>query len=105
MSKKEPIRKTAQVKLSLPPSFNRKKKTMSMRQNYKVEKQGAIGRICYYGSNGKIGEVQEFTDTQLYLDALKEVFYYQGSMGYKFETLSEDPEVRKSVSKLIADNF
>ena len=50
-------------------------------------------------------EKSRSSQTQLYLDALKEVFYYQGSMGYKFETLSEDPEVRKSVSKLIADNF
>ncbi len=65
---------------------------------------GAIGRIYYYGSNGKVGDFQEFFDVQLYLKALKDVFYYHGSMGYEFETLSEDPEVRKAVSSLI-DNF
>ena len=57
MSKKEPIRKTAQVKLSLPPSFNRKK-TMSMRQNDKAQKamqtmtEQMINRIEAMRANG-----------------------------------------------------
>ena len=59
-----------------------------------------IGKISYYGYNGKVCEVMEHTDKQKYLNAIKKELN-NNPTGFKLDTLTSDPEVRKSVDDLI----
>ena len=63
-----------------------------------------IGKISYYDYNGKVCEVMEHTDKQKYLNAIKKELDYNPT-GFKVDTLTSDPEVRKSVENLIYDAY
>lgn len=59
-----------------------------------------IGEIHYYGSDGNVGEVVEHTSNESYLNAIKKELD-NNPTGFKHQTLTNDPEVRKSVDDLI----
>ncbi|MDD3414506.1 MAG: hypothetical protein PHY47_10970 [Lachnospiraceae bacterium] len=67
-------------------------------------KSEVIGKISYYGFNGNVSEVIEHTDKQKYLNAIKKELDYNPT-GFKVDTLTSDPEVRKSVENLIYDAY
>ena len=64
------------------------------------EAQPTVGRLTF--SNG---EVMEFTDAKAYTERLKEELDCVGVTGFTFETLTDDPQVRKAVEDIICDQF
>ncbi|CDN30501.1 putative DNA methylase [Mucinivorans hirudinis] len=58
-----------------------------------------IGRIKYLGFKGEVAEELEYTDKEKYLEAIKRELY-QNPDGFRAETISTDPELRKSVDDL-----
>ena len=59
-----------------------------------------VGRISFAS-----GERIEYTDPAEYLRAVKEELPYQSSGGFRFETLTNAPEVRKAVDDMLYDLF
>lgn len=57
-----------------------------------------VGRVTFAS-----GEKQEFTDAGQYLQTIREELPYQNTTGFRFETLTDDPQVRKSVDDLLLD--
>ena len=57
-----------------------------------------VGRVTYAG-----GEEQIFTDPQTYLDTLREELPYRDTTGFRHETLTDDPSVRKAVDDILLD--
>ena len=49
------------------------------------------------------GEKQEFTDAEKYLQAIREELPYRDTTGFRFETLTDDPQVRKAVDDILLD--
>ena len=58
------------------------------------------GRITYAD-----GEEQVFADPQEYLDIIREELPYHSTTGFHFETLTEDPAVKKAVDDILLDFF
>lgn len=65
-------------------------------QIYNSYKSKPVGRITYAS-----GEEQTFTDAQKYLDTIREELPYQATTGFRCETLSDDPAVRKAVDDIL----
>lgn len=59
-----------------------------------------IGRINFYGSNGKVAETIEYSNKQDYLKAVAQEMEYNPN-GFKHETLTTEPEVRKAIDDII----
>ena len=57
-----------------------------------------IGRVTYAS-----GEQQKFTDTGQYLQAIREELPYRNTTGFRYETLTDDPRVRKAVDDILLD--
>ena len=57
-----------------------------------------MGRVSYAS-----GEEQTFTDAQRYLDTIREELPYQATTGFRYETLTNNPTVRKAVDDLLLD--
>ena len=57
-----------------------------------------VGRVTYAS-----GEQQEFYDPQRYLQTIREELPYRNTTGFRFETLTDDPVVRKSVDDILLD--
>ena len=57
-----------------------------------------VGRVTYAS-----GEVQEFTDPQEYLRTIQEELPYRNTTGFRHETLTDDPAVRKAVDDILWD--
>ena len=49
------------------------------------------------------GEERTFTDAQKYLDTIREELPYQATTGFRYETLTDDPAVRKAADDLLLD--
>lgn len=56
------------------------------------------GRVTYTS-----GEQQEFTDPEAYLQTIREELPYRDTTGFRYETLTDDPAVRKAVDDLLLD--
>lgn len=69
-----------------------------LRQQRMTQKEALVGRVTYAG-----GEEQTFTDAQEYLDAIRKELPYQATTGFRYETLTDDPAVRKAVDDLLLD--
>ena len=52
-----------------------------------------VGRETYIN-----GDVQEFTDAGSYIQCIREALPFNATSGFRFETLTDDPAVRKAVS-------
>lgn len=51
-----------------------------------------VGRVTFAS-----GEQQEFTDSKALLQAIREELPFRSTTGFRFETLTDDPEVKKAV--------
>ena len=59
-----------------------------------------IGRVSYAS-----GEHEEFIDPQKYLQTIREELPYQATTGFRCETLTDDPAVRKAVDDMVYDLY
>lgn len=59
-----------------------------------------IGRVTF-----AIGESEDFTDPQKYLRTLREELPYHPTTGFRYETLTDDPEIRKAVDDMLYDLY
>ncbi|MGO5022375.1 hypothetical protein ACTQ4E_04685 [Lawsonibacter sp. LCP25S3_G6] len=66
------------------------------RQQEMAQENKIVGRVTYAD-----GTKQEFTDTQEYLQAIKEELSFRNTTGFRYETLTDDPQVRKAVDDII----
>ena len=69
-----------------------------LRQQRMAQQAKPVGRITYAS-----GEEQTFTDAQKYLDTIREEIPYQATTGFRYETLTDDPAVRKAVDDILLD--
>lgn len=69
-----------------------------LRQQRMTQKEAPVGRVTYAS-----GEEQTFTDAQKYLDTIREELPYQFTTGFRYETLTDDPAVRKAADDLLLD--
>ena len=69
-----------------------------LRQQRMSQKEAPVGRVSYAS-----GEEQTFTDAQRYLDTIREELPYQATTGFRYETLTNNPTVRKAVDDLLLD--
>ena len=69
-----------------------------LRQQRLTQKEALVGRVTYAG-----GEERTFTDAQKYLDTIREELPYQATTGFRYETLTDDPAVRKAADDLLLD--
>lgn len=55
-----------------------------------------VGRVTYAS-----GEQQEFTDPGAYLQTIREELPYRNTTGFRYETLTDDPTVKKAVDDIV----
>lgn len=63
-----------------------------------------VGRIKYLGFGGGVAETMEFTDKEKYLEAIKKELYYNPD-GFRADTISKNPELRKSIDDLFYGEY
>ena len=59
-----------------------------------------VGRATYIN-----GDVQEFNDAGSYIQCIREELTYRTPSGFRFETLTDNPTVRKAVSDIVYDFY
>ena len=69
-----------------------------LRQQQLIQQAGLVGRVTYAG-----GEEKGFTDPQTYLDTIRDELPYRDTTGFRHETLTDDPSVRKAVDDILLD--
>ena len=57
-----------------------------------------VGRVTFAS-----GEQQEFTDSKALLQAIREELPFRSTTSFRFETLTDDPEVKKAVDDILLD--
>ena len=57
-----------------------------------------VGKIAFVS-----GEEEIFTDPQKYLDAVREELPFMTTTGFRYQTLTQDPRVRKAVDDILLD--
>ena len=87
------------IQISLSPQ---KEEQVANEQSDNISQEQIIGRIKYLGSGGDVGEVLEFDDKEKYLEAIKKELDYNPD-GFRANTISKDPELRKNVDDLYYD--
>lgn len=68
------------------------------RQQELGQQNKVIGRVTYAD-----GSEQTFKDPQQYLKTIQEELQYRNTTGFRYETLTSDPQIRKAVDDLILD--
>ena len=63
-----------------------------------IQKNCPVGQVTYAS-----GEQQMFTVVQHYLQTIREELPYRDTTGFRFETLTDDPQVRKAVDDILLD--
>lgn len=69
-----------------------------LRQQELARQGKLVGRVTYAS-----GEQQEFTDPESYLKVIREELPYRNTTGFRYETLTDDPEVKKAVDDIVLD--
>ena len=69
-----------------------------LRQQELGRQSKLVGRVTFAN-----GDLQEFTDAEKYLQAIREELPYRDTTGFRFETLTDDPQVRKAVDDILLD--
>ena len=69
-----------------------------LRQQELARQNRLVGRVTFAS-----GERQEFTDTGQYLQTIREELPYRNTTGFRYETLTDDPRVRKAVDDILQD--
>ena len=65
-----------------------------------LEKTSSVGRTCYAS-----GETQEHEDALDYIKTVREELPYRATSGFQYETLTNDPIVRKAVDDILYNEF
>ena len=63
-----------------------------------IQKNCPVGQVTYAS-----GEQQIFTVVQQYLQTIREELPYRDTTGFRFETLTDDPKVKKAVDDILLD--
>ena len=68
-------------------------------------RQQELGQAEQAGRPGDLrhGDLQEFTDAEKYLQAIREELPFRDTTGFRHETLTDDPQVRKAVDDILLD--
>ena len=69
-----------------------------LRQQELARQSRLVGRVTFTS-----GEKLECTDARQYLQTIREELPYQNTTGFRFETLTDDPQVRKAVDDILLD--
>ena len=69
-----------------------------LRQQELARQSRLVGRVTFAS-----GEKQEFTDARQYLQTIQEELPYRDTTGFRFETLTDEPQVRKAVDDILLD--
>ena len=69
-----------------------------LRQQQMTRQDKLVGRITFAS-----GEQQKFQDVDAYLQAIREELPYLSTTGFRCETLTDDPQVRKAVDDILLD--
>ena len=69
-----------------------------LRQQEMARQEKLVGRVTYAS-----GEQQEFCDPQRYLQTIREELPYRNTTGFRYETLTDDPAVKKAVDDILLD--
>lgn len=69
-----------------------------LRQQQMAQQNRLVGRATYAN-----GEQQEFTDPKAFLQSIREELPYRDTTGFRCETLTDDPELKKSVDDILLD--
>ena len=64
------------------------------------DERPVVGRVTFVG-----GECWNFNDSQKYLQTIREELPYYAATGFRCETLTDDPTVRKAVDDMIYDLY
>lgn len=70
------------------------------RQNQEQGEKPLVGRISFAN-----GERLEYTDADEYLRCVREELPYRPTSGFRYETLTDDPAVRKAVDDILYDLY
>ena len=65
-----------------------------------LDEQPAVGRVTFAS-----GERWNYTDPEKYLQAVREELPFQTTTGFRCETLTDDPAVRKAVDDMVCDLY
>ena len=65
-----------------------------------LDEAPAVGRVTFAS-----GEQWSFTDPQKYLQVVREELPCQATTGFRCETLTDDPEIRKAVDDMVCDLY
>ena len=65
-----------------------------------LEAAPVIGRVTFAS-----GEAAVFTDPEKYLQTVREELPYHATTGFRCETLTDDPEIRKAVDDMLCDLY
>lgn len=63
-----------------------------------------VGKISFLGFDGSIEEVMEYTSKESYLNAIKKELNCNPD-GFRYQTVTDDPETKKSVDDLIYGSY
>ena len=72
--------------------------SFGLRRQNMGQQNHPVGRVTYAS-----GEQQEFADPGAYLQAIREELPYRNTTGFRYETLTDDPEVKKAVDDIVLD--
>ncbi len=64
------------------------------------DRLGVVGRISFAS-----GEREDFTDPQKFLQTIREELPCRATTGFRFETLTDDPAVRKAADDALYDLY
>lgn len=67
-----------------------------------MQKNEIIGKISYFGPNGRIAEIRDFTNEKDYIKAIAEELYYNPN-GFQWKTITDNPETKLKVQNLVKD--
>ena len=72
-----------------------------LRQQEQVQtERSPVGRVTYAS-----GEQVEYTDPEAYLQCIREELPYHPTTGFRYETLTDDPAVRKQADDILYDLY
>ena len=69
-----------------------------LRQQAMAQRDKVVGRITF-----AVGDPQDIADPKLYLELVRQELPYRDVTGFRYETLTDDPQVRKAVDDILLD--
>ena len=69
-----------------------------LRQQTMAQRDKVVGRITF-----AVGDPQDIADPKLYLELIRQELPYRDVTGFRYETLTDDPQIRKAVDDILLD--